>query len=247
MTAVAETRVLPEPLDVDLAQAPRRLARPDRASRRRRTVGLDAPVPSSRWPTTAADRRPRADPTRRRRPVATPTSATSCPRTSTSAGYVGPVPLPEQQPAPRARATSTSASAALCVAGLGRRPAPTIRCWSTRASCGPRLGPGPRRRLPPRRRAGTSTSTSATRWWPPPARSASRSATPRRRWAGGACSAGRRGASCCTRPRTRRTRRGLVLVDGVDGEVVDWFVEDNPEDWSDLKGDLTAGRRAQPS
>ena len=30
------------------------------------------------------------------------------------------------------------------------------------------------------------------------------------------------------------TRRGLVLVDGVDGEIVDWFVEDNPEDWSDL-------------
>ena len=35
------------------------------------------------------------------------------------------------------------------------------------------------------------------------------------------------------------TRRGLVLVDGVDGEVVDWFTEDNPEDWSDLDGDLT--------
>jgi len=30
------------------------------------------------------------------------------------------------------------------------------------------------------------------------------------------------------------TQRGLVLVDGVDGEVVEWFVEDNPEDWSDL-------------
>ncbi|MCU1454409.1 MAG: hypothetical protein JWN46_2555 [Acidimicrobiales bacterium] len=36
------------------------------------------------------------------------------------------------------------------------------------------------------------------------------------------------------------TRRGLVLVDGVDGEIVDWFVEDNPEDWSDLDGDLAA-------
>lgn len=35
--------------------------------------------------------------------------------------------------------------------------------------------------------------------------------------------------------------RGLVLVDGVDGEVVDWFVEDNPEDWSDLDGALSAG------
>jgi hypothetical protein len=30
-------------------------------------------------------------------------------------------------------------------------------------------------------------------------------------------------------------RRGLVLIDGVDGEVVEWFVEDNPEDWSLLK------------
>jgi hypothetical protein len=29
-------------------------------------------------------------------------------------------------------------------------------------------------------------------------------------------------------------RRGLVLVDGVDGEVVAHFVEDNPEDWSEL-------------
>jgi hypothetical protein len=29
-------------------------------------------------------------------------------------------------------------------------------------------------------------------------------------------------------------KRGLVLVDGVDGKVVEWFVEDNPEDWSKL-------------
>jgi hypothetical protein len=29
-------------------------------------------------------------------------------------------------------------------------------------------------------------------------------------------------------------RRGLVLVDGVDGAIVEHFVEDNPEDWSDL-------------
>jgi hypothetical protein len=28
--------------------------------------------------------------------------------------------------------------------------------------------------------------------------------------------------------------RGLVLVDGVDGSIVEHFVEDNPEDWSDL-------------
>ena len=32
------------------------------------------------------------------------------------------------------------------------------------------------------------------------------------------------------------TRRGLVLVDGVDGAIVEQLVEDNPEDWSDLDG-----------
>jgi hypothetical protein len=31
------------------------------------------------------------------------------------------------------------------------------------------------------------------------------------------------------------TKRGLVLVDGVDGRVVEHFVEDNPEDWSDIE------------
>jgi hypothetical protein len=34
------------------------------------------------------------------------------------------------------------------------------------------------------------------------------------------------------------TRRGLVLVDGVDGEIVAAFTEANPEDWSDLDGAL---------
>ena len=29
-------------------------------------------------------------------------------------------------------------------------------------------------------------------------------------------------------------RRGLVLVDGIDGGIVGHYVEDNPEDWSDL-------------
>ena len=29
-------------------------------------------------------------------------------------------------------------------------------------------------------------------------------------------------------------RRGLVLVDGVDGSVLDHFVEDNPEDWAEF-------------
>ena len=30
------------------------------------------------------------------------------------------------------------------------------------------------------------------------------------------------------------TSRGFVLVDGVDGSIIDSFVEANPEDWSDL-------------
>jgi hypothetical protein len=30
-------------------------------------------------------------------------------------------------------------------------------------------------------------------------------------------------------------KRGLVLVDGVDGAVVEWFVEDNPEDWTGME------------
>lgn len=29
-------------------------------------------------------------------------------------------------------------------------------------------------------------------------------------------------------------RRGLVLVDGVNGDVIEWFVEENPEDWTEL-------------
>jgi hypothetical protein len=29
-------------------------------------------------------------------------------------------------------------------------------------------------------------------------------------------------------------QRGLVLIDGVDGSVVEWFVEKNPEDWESL-------------
>lgn len=30
------------------------------------------------------------------------------------------------------------------------------------------------------------------------------------------------------------TKRGLVLVDGVTGTVLDHYIEDNPEDWSNL-------------
>lgn len=35
-------------------------------------------------------------------------------------------------------------------------------------------------------------------------------------------------------------QRGIVLVDGVSGEVIEWFAEDNPEDWTELDGSLTA-------
>ncbi len=35
-------------------------------------------------------------------------------------------------------------------------------------------------------------------------------------------------------------KRGFVLVDGVDGEIIAQVVEANPEDWSDLDGKLTA-------
>ncbi len=43
------------------------------------------------------------------------------------------------------------------------------------------------------------------------------------------------------------TQRGLVLVDGVDGEIVSWFTEDNPEDWSDLDGELAGFAPNQPT
>ena len=36
-------------------------------------------------------------------------------------------------------------------------------------------------------------------------------------------------------------KRGMVLVDGVDGEVLDAFVEDNPEDWSQYEGPVADG------
>ncbi len=32
-------------------------------------------------------------------------------------------------------------------------------------------------------------------------------------------------------------RRGLVMVDGVDGSIVGQYVEDNPEDWTHTSGD----------
>lgn len=37
-------------------------------------------------------------------------------------------------------------------------------------------------------------------------------------------------------------RRGLVLVDGVEGDVLGHYVEDNPEDWTAYAGADTAGQ-----
>ena len=34
-------------------------------------------------------------------------------------------------------------------------------------------------------------------------------------------------------------QRGIVLLDGIDGDVVEWFAEDNPEDWSSLDASRT--------
>lgn len=36
------------------------------------------------------------------------------------------------------------------------------------------------------------------------------------------------------------SKRGIVLVDGLDGHVVEWFSEDNPEDWRELDGAASA-------
>jgi hypothetical protein len=41
---------------------------------------------------------------------------------------------------------------------------------------------------------------------------------------------------------TPPAKRGLVLVDGVDGEIVQHFVEDNPEDWTELEKGDSAGQ-----
>jgi hypothetical protein len=40
------------------------------------------------------------------------------------------------------------------------------------------------------------------------------------------------------------SRRGIVLVDGVGGGVLEWFVEDNPEDWSEFDPADVAGTTA---
>ena len=37
------------------------------------------------------------------------------------------------------------------------------------------------------------------------------------------------------------TRRAMVIVDGVSGEVVQWFSEDNPETWAEPEPDRATG------
>ncbi len=41
-------------------------------------------------------------------------------------------------------------------------------------------------------------------------------------------------------------QRGLVLVDAVDGRIIDQFTESNPEDWSDLIESVPAGGSGGP-
>lgn len=42
------------------------------------------------------------------------------------------------------------------------------------------------------------------------------------------------------------SRRAIVLVDGLDGRVIEWFAEDNPEDWA-RHGDGTGSTTASQS
>ena len=42
------------------------------------------------------------------------------------------------------------------------------------------------------------------------------------------------------------TKRGFVLVDGLEAKIVESFVEDNPEDWTELLSDGGADARSAP-
>ena len=68
------------------------------------------------------------------------------------------------------------------------------------------------------------------------------SATRRPRWVGEACSADPTWRILLYSADTPPAKRGLVLVDGVDGEIVQHFVEDNPEDWTELDAGAPAGQ-----
>ncbi len=43
------------------------------------------------------------------------------------------------------------------------------------------------------------------------------------------------------------TRRGFALVDGIDGKVVQFFTEENPEDWSDFDPADIEGTSSAPT
>ena len=149
-----------------------------------------------------------------------------------AAGYVGPVRLPRQRPPPHPGGAlrRRSGSAASCVWALAGDDAVLVNGGVLAAGIGLLLVAAVlvAGRVPPRRRRARRPGGGE------PRPSASRSATPAPSSAGAACAAGRRGASCCTAPRSRPGRAGLVLVDGVDGEVLEHFTEANPEDWSAL-------------
>ena len=127
------------------------------------------------------------------------------------------LPVPEQQPAPRPRRSSTWGIALVCVVSWSATGAAT-RCSSTAASCGRPSGwrcSGPTASWP----AWTSTSTSATPW---------SAAAAQVGFAVGHASAQMGWRGLLSRPTWRillysaeepPEQRGLVLVDGVDGEV----------------------------
>ena len=238
MTSVAETRVLPEPLGVTWrklrAAWPTPLSADPPAARARRELGS---LGGRRVPSTAMADERRALRRRRRgvhRPLSDADVRDELPDDLDAAGYVGPYLFPNNN---RRRIPG--------VPLLGRRrpvrrgaaspPAARTRCWSTSGflAAGDRAWPlvgaysfvaGWNLDVDER-----DALVAATRQVGLPGR-------PRLGPDGlaGPAAAARRGASCSTRPRTRRRTRGLVLVDGVDGEVVEWFVEDNPEDWDGL-------------
>ena len=144
MTAVAETRVLPEPLAVHAGQA---AATPGPADRPTRPpVGrVDADA------TVDRGRRRRPTPTAEPRPTATtPRSATSSPRTSTSPGFVGPYVFPDNNRR-RIPGVLYLARSALAWSPAGPRRA-TTACWSTTGFLPAAIAAGACRRLPPRRR-----------------------------------------------------------------------------------------------
>ncbi len=60
------------------------------------------------------------------------------------------------------------------------------------------------------------------------------SVTPRRNSDGEGFAAARPGDILLYSNEPSPEQRGLVLVDGIDGEIIDSYTETNPEDWTGL-------------